>query len=871
MGITSGPAIATVAAALARDYPLVRDEQQKPQSPQRNSVYRSRRKASGPSLTRVDFLGELRTFEYGTDHQSVATYTTTSSSGSLTPKKHYTVHPSLESVPNAADVNISVSSNATTKTANTSTKDHPLPDNDVVSKSSETKVKAPPKISRLTRFKARTQNLRSSRKKTLVGANGGRKGSKIGPGDGKENAPNVVAPVAITAIKHESETTELDTSSLNSPYRLLLSRSDGPEEQMRLLKERVSSSLSENDGGTARSTRSVVEVGGGDGGAFHSPARSTRSESYLFNLRKGLSTTANAILDDLSLGATNVAPPPRPRPVGSPRGSSSGSSNNSSSHSGNATAALTEEEQQEMKRVNRRVTHKLQITIDSLQRSNKRLTDELSAMRRRDDHKKLEQALRQLEQAAKKEKSYESELGLFQSRLDIANIQADKRHRELSESKERLAAENDKVIANLTLRIEYLEGTNRRLLEQLKKVESKRQERYNNLQAQFDRLKMKFSAQSTLLDNVMTSNEELTSQNRALESELHQASVLRPAVEAASSGESQAVSPTMFLAEASEYDTEHISRDPILLAQAKELSSLREQNADLEERVENLSSHLSDIGFHREGAERPEKEERTSGLPPIQESRGDYAAVPSSNDSAAASDDTPSLLDKAFSSSGDEDSDASTQHRRNTRSSRPPRPRRKAASAAEPSPLYNPNNVSIDNPSDESAGFNVSLTETPTDEDSTGGCWRPGSPHRSRAFCSSEGQATNAFKLEYRHEYEDLARLGFDDDEDDDTADKERMSHRRDRPRQRNRRPSPAAVDESFESVGSLALMERILELETALQHAEDLDPDQTKEFLTALQSRMTKLNEKGYARFGCVEVQSTDDEGNVSVEVTDL
>ena len=883
-GLASGPAITTAAAALSRDYPLIREEPSVP----RNSVYRSRRKSSGPASTRVDFLGALRSTDPSATTMTSYTATIGRSSSEEEEEEEEedpTLLPSIENNVLNTKVNISADSSATTKSNNTTnTKEQQASPSDEAK--SETELEAPPKISRLTRLKARTQKLRSNRKNKTNGGKNHNKNNKNNNNskirstgaDDKENDPNVAAvePVeTVPAIKHESETTELDTSAASAalPYRSLLSNSNGPEEQMRLLKERVrssgsSSSLPGKNGTTAttsngggaspRSIRSVdngCDGGGGDSNsAFCSPARSTlstHSESYLSKLRKGLSSTANAILDDLSFGEA-----PKSGCVGST----------------DADAAVgLDDRQEEMMRVNRRFYHKLQIRIDCLQQSNARLTDELSAMRRGEDHKKLEEVRRQLDQAEAKEKVYESELGLYKSRLDIANIQADKRHRELTESKEQLVAENDKVIANLTKRIEQLEGANRRLLEQLQKVDTKRQEKYSSLQAQFERLKMKFSAQSTLLDNVMTANEELTSRNKDLESELHES--VKPHVPDPVSPTPTSPTGGMFLVEASEYDTEHIKRDPILLAQAKELSSLREENANLEDKVDSLTLRLSDLEeFQRSAAQEP-----AVALPPVKEVRSDGA--PSGNDSTGASDANRSLIDNAFSSSGEEESDTSNHHRGKSTQTRPPLPRRKKATS--PSSRHNPNNVSIENPSDESTGFNVSLVEIPTDEDSafnTGGvgCWRPGSPNNHQSgFYSSDGPATT-FKLKYRHEYEDLARLdvGNDDvvDDNERKVNKEAMNHQQNHGPNRSTKPvrSPSTVDESFESTSSLALMERILELETALQGAPDLNPDETQKFVTSLQSRMAKLNEKGYSRVGTVEVLSTE-EGDVSVEVTEV
>ena len=104
-----------------------------------------------------------------------------------------------------------------------------------------------------------------------------------------------------------------------------------------------------------------------------------------------------------------------------------------------------------------------------------------------------------------------------------------------------------------------------RLVAKMKKVEIKRQEKYNTLQAQFERLKMKFAAQSTLLDNVMTANEELTSQNEVMESDLQALQKnQKPPLPLQENMTTLTVSKGLGVVfeEASEYDSEHLRRDP---------------------------------------------------------------------------------------------------------------------------------------------------------------------------------------------------------------------------------------------------------------------------------------------------------------------
>jgi hypothetical protein len=504
-------------------------------------------------------------------------------------------------------------------------------------------VETPPRISRLTRLKARTQKLRTTGHKkieaskkllafTSIGNNavGSNKKDKepsssnnINSNITSNNTSNITSSSNVNINNSNDDGKENNLSSSNNnnnrnatkntnheppkgksgtnakyqsdssvlPYCSLLNH--GPEEQIQLLKERVVSSINaapetpKRDGEQAEpidlweTTPCEADNHGFqlDNHGFQlykaavcSPARSTRSESYLQDLRRGLSPTANAILEDLSVGIKpcreditrqrdNIACQP--------------SSSTTTNH------FLPDGHHRERVRINQKVFDRLQLRIDSLKRNNLLLSDELVTLKRKRDtsSQKLELAQKQLEQIEAKEQIYVTQLGLLKSRLEISNIQADKRHRELFDSKEKSIAENDRVISVLSKRIESLEAANHRLLEQLKKVDSKRQEKHNSVQAQFERLKMKFSAQSTLLDNVMTANEDLTSQNEAWESELlgvHNNNKKPPRHDgAATTG--------MVFAEGSEYEIEHIKRDPILLAQGKEFSSYKERNGYLEE------------------------------------------------------------------------------------------------------------------------------------------------------------------------------------------------------------------------------------------------------------------------------------------------
>lgn len=493
----------------------------------------------------------------------------------------------------------------------------------------------------------------------------------------------------------------------------------------------------------------------------NSPARSTRSDSYLEDLRKTLSPTANAILAELSTGKKEVNEPTQQQHDSE---SSQMIAPVNLFPEGNLLLETTEISLKELEKLNLR--------IEFLNKNNLQLKSEVASLKQNMDttSQKLAQAEKQKEQSDAKDKVYTNQLKLLKSRLEIATIQSDKRQRELLEAKEKSIAENDKVISNLSKRIETLESTNKRLVEQLKKVETKRQEKQTNLQAQFDRLKMKFSAQSTLLDNVMTSNEELTSQNEAMESELHAYTIAASAKTNNISNQRPPLSPVtttgMLFAEGSESELEHIKRDPILLAQAKELSSCKERNSQLEDQIESLSKKLADAMV------------QLQAKPPMPVVIKRHRESPH----------TPSLLDVTDTSSFEENDE---------------------------------NNVSMDRSSDE-GGLNTL-------------------PSLLQASFSSEMEEvrnpTNTYQLEYEHKTEKKTS------DDDDMVSVSLSNH------DRQGEPSMSNIaDESFESVTSQMLMDRILELEIALQRT-NLQPEESEKFLVALQSRIAKLTARGYEK----------------------
>lgn len=636
----------------------------------------------------------------------------------------------------------------------------------------------PPRISRMTRLKARSLN--------------------YGTTENKDK------DVDNNNIKNQ-ETMKTPPDSPTLPYRSYLDH--GPEEQIELLKQRVNSSKANEAANSptssevgipkplahspARSAFSASKLSDG------SPARSTRSDSYLQDLRKTLSPTANAILADLSVGMADFSESTMTK-------SDEEASMKSNTKNGQLippTSNLSEGNQRDMIRINRKVVEKLQLRVEFLKKNNMELRNEVTAFKRNADTncQKLVQAEKQLEQKDAMEQKYKSELDLLKSRLDISTIQADKRHRELLESKEKSIADNDKVISNLSKRIEGLEKANAKLIEQLKKLNAKRQEKQSNLQAQFDRLKMKFSAQSTLLDNVMTSNEELTSQNEAMESELHAYSVAAAAKVNTESNHSNNHKPPlhtgftttgMLFAEGSESELEHIKRDPILLAQAKELSSCKERNSHLEDQVESLSKQLAALSA------------KVKSRPSIQTIKSGR----SSATGRSRSETTPSLLDVTLTSSEDDAVDAMST--------------KTHGSTEREEPDHDPN-VSVDNPSDEE-GF------LPRD---------------------ASINRTNTFRLEYQHTFDNRDDLDQNVAQDDETV--STSNHSRNRQHQ--------TQDESFESVSSLVLMERILELETALQKT-DLEPEDSQRFLLALQSRISKLTERGYEKVANINLAESNE-----------
>jgi hypothetical protein len=192
--------------------------------------------------------------------------------------------------------------------------------------------------------------------------------------------------------------------------------------------------------------------------------------------------------------------------------------NDENNNGGGGGGMTTDNHQKELIRINRKVFEKLHGRIDRLKRNNIQLTDQIVSLRREnsDSLAKLLDVQSRLEKTCERERGYQSEIELLRSRYEMSIIQADKRQKELITSKEKSQKENDKVISDCLKQIASLESTNQG---QLQIADKERQEKYNDLFSQMERLEMKFSAQSTLLDTVMTANEELTTQNEEMEVE----------------------------------------------------------------------------------------------------------------------------------------------------------------------------------------------------------------------------------------------------------------------------------------------------------------------------------------------------------------
>ena len=258
----------------------------------------------------------------------------------------------------------------------------------------------------------------------------------------KENSPGTIHSNDKHGVFHTT------TEAVTLPYRSVLN--NGPEEQIQLLKQRVDSVQTSNRADNqskaaaqspARSTFSESKV------STCSPARSTRSESYLQELRKSLSPTANAILADLSVGMTDVSDAPQQPQQQVPADSIKKGKQLP------PTNFVSDGNEGELVRINRKVFDKVYLRVEILKKNNMELKNELAALKENQvsNLQKLTQAQKQLDQNDNKEKAHLSQIELLQSRLDISTIQADKRHRELLESKEKSIA--DKLVVYCTVSV----------------------------------------------------------------------------------------------------------------------------------------------------------------------------------------------------------------------------------------------------------------------------------------------------------------------------------------------------------------------------------------------------------------------------------
>ena len=307
----------------------------------------------------------------------------------------------------------------------------------------------------------------------------------------------------------------------------------------------------------------------------------------------------------------------------------------------------------------------------------------------------------------------------------------------------------DKIIADLTKRIASLENNNQILLGKLKVTDEKRQNKFNDLHSQLERLKMKFTAQSTLLDNVMTANEELTTQNEEMEGELqkhHNAHI--------------------------ENNVNHENGNH----RAVGITNYEARNKYLEDRVKILEAELEYARLYqpREAEQQPQLD-RQKGTD-SQESNSSNIIV---EDQSCDKQDPSSSLDET------------------------------------------------NNPSDEDKkdGFNSSTCDS-LDVHGGGksiGVDGQGRPTGFQQISSQEANTCgNTITLKYQHDVGSCSNI-IDDKNNDN-------------------------INESFESVSSLVLMERILELENAL-HERDMTAEERAGFVLTLQTRVQRLIERGYVR----------------------
>jgi len=277
------------------------------------------------------------------------------------------------------------------------------------------------------------------------------------------------------------------------------------------------------------------------------------------------------------------------------------------------------EYQKELIRINRKVFEKLHGRIDQLIRSNTQLSTEVHSLQSESSEtaRKFFNMTSQLKKVRDRERCYQSEIESLKSISDEAIIQQDRRQKEMYLSKQQLKNDHYEEVTDLTSRIVTLETTNQDLRNQMEKLqqdhdqlqqsnerqlkdvrfeegkqdplvsqESDPQEkrRFEDLLFQVERLQRKLDSQSTLLDNVMTTNEELTTQNVQMDQELSK------------------LLSSSYPSKSSENDDEDDNIDSThsrshYRSKAIEVANYKQRNAYLHHRIEKLEEERSKLSF----------------------------------------------------------------------------------------------------------------------------------------------------------------------------------------------------------------------------------------------------------------------------------
>eukprot|EP00532_Pseudo-nitzschia_australis_P014480 CAMPEP_0168282968 /NCGR_PEP_ID=MMETSP0141_2-20121125/22650_1 /TAXON_ID=44445 /ORGANISM="Pseudo-nitzschia australis, Strain 10249 10 AB" /LENGTH=729 /DNA_ID=CAMNT_0008226729 /DNA_START=166 /DNA_END=2355 /DNA_ORIENTATION=- len=486
--------------------------------------------------------------------------------------------------------------------------------------------------------------------------------------------------------------------------------------------------------------------------------------------------TASSILDDISLCSTTIEQQQYgsilvQQPTAGARGTNSG------------TSAVTEEQYQELTRINRKVFDKLQERVKHLKCSNIQLGHELAKLRSSktsnnnnseestampaaatanstcgsaNDPEKLARMESRLQQANAREGIYKSQLELLQSRLEISTIQADKRQRELTASKEQLVTENKAVIERLTKRIAELECSNQMLA--LERCE-------------------------------------------------------RAAGSSTNPGDSD------------------LEQDPKLKrAMLEELPLLKARNRFLEQRVVSLEAQLKVITSQQdqggEGVELPYED--TSYYKQQQRQRHLGRPVGHITSVASISDDDPTIrsaINNNITSNIAAKQDLSSSCWMDIPSD-------------EDKDSHGYDTIDI---SGDSNGLDLNSSNEEILSGSIGIDRKPGSIVQRTA-------RGTALRFVCEHTFDKKAAAANDDTAANDDSFWAEGNTVRDDDDNNNNSANTSGVDDSFESVSSMVLIERILDLEGVLQK-KDMTESERDGFVRALQCRIKKLTERGYER----------------------